>query len=91
MAAAAHSPKFAKKVGIPKKVAKEFNVADQGTSQLRAAMRERASKKSPSEDRSTVDDPGLLERLLRSIAIQSRPPNEYPGGADYPVAIGIRG
>jgi len=29
MAAAAHDPKFAKKVGIPQKVAKEFNKADQ--------------------------------------------------------------
>ncbi len=28
MAAAAHNPAFAKKVGIPAKVAKEFNVAD---------------------------------------------------------------
>ena len=29
MAAAAHDKKFAKKVGIPQKVAKEFNAADQ--------------------------------------------------------------
>lgn len=29
MAAAAHNPAFAKKVGIPVKVAKEFNKADQ--------------------------------------------------------------
>jgi ribosome assembly protein YihI (activator of Der GTPase) len=29
MAAAAHDPKFAAKVGIPVKVAKEFNKADQ--------------------------------------------------------------
>lgn len=28
MAAAAHNPEFAKKVGIPQKVAKEFNEAD---------------------------------------------------------------
>lgn len=28
MAAAAHNPTFAKKVGIPTKVAKEFNKAD---------------------------------------------------------------
>lgn len=28
MAAAAHNPAFAKKVGIPQKVAKEFNAAD---------------------------------------------------------------
>jgi hypothetical protein len=30
MAAAAHNPKFAKKVGIPVSVAKEFNAADKG-------------------------------------------------------------
>jgi hypothetical protein len=35
MAAAAHNPKFAKKVGIPSKVAKEFNSADAGTGILR--------------------------------------------------------
>ena len=30
MAAAAHNPAFAKKVGIPTSVAKEFNTADKG-------------------------------------------------------------
>lgn len=30
MAAAAHNPKFAKKVGVPMSVAKEFNQADKG-------------------------------------------------------------
>lgn len=30
MAAAAHNPSFAKKMGIPQKVAKEFNRADAG-------------------------------------------------------------
>lgn len=35
MAAAAHSPKFAKKVGVPQSVAKEFNSADAGGGLLR--------------------------------------------------------
>jgi hypothetical protein len=35
MAAAAHNPKFAKKVGIPPKVAREFNQADKGKGLLR--------------------------------------------------------
>lgn len=35
MAAAAHDPKFAKKVGVPRTVAKEFNKADAGTGILR--------------------------------------------------------
>jgi hypothetical protein len=35
MAAASHNPAFAKKVGIPVKVAKEFNQADKGSKLLR--------------------------------------------------------
>lgn len=35
MAAAAHNPAFAKKVGIPRKVAKDFNRADAKTGILR--------------------------------------------------------
>ena len=35
MAAAAHNPAFAKKVGIPQSVAKEFNIADQKSVILR--------------------------------------------------------
>jgi hypothetical protein len=35
MAAAAHDPAFAKRVGVPQKVAKEFNQADARTGILR--------------------------------------------------------
>lgn len=35
MAAAAHDPAFRKRVGIPKKVAVEFNQADAGTGIIR--------------------------------------------------------
>jgi hypothetical protein len=35
MAAAAHNPQFAKKVGIPESVAREFNKADKRTGILR--------------------------------------------------------
>jgi hypothetical protein len=35
MAGAAHNPKFAKKVGVPMKVAKDFNLADAGTGIIR--------------------------------------------------------
>lgn len=41
MAAAAHNPQFARKVGIPQKVAKEFNRADTGTKQLSSAMKKK--------------------------------------------------
>lgn len=36
MAAAAHNPEFARKMGIQQKVAKEFNQADAGTGILKA-------------------------------------------------------
>lgn len=41
MAGAAHNPAFAKKVGIPSKIAKEFNSADKGTKMLSRAMKKR--------------------------------------------------
>ena len=40
MAAAAHNPQFAKKVGIPQTVAKEYNQADKGK-KLAQAMKDR--------------------------------------------------
>ena len=39
MAAAAHNPKFAKKVDVPVKVAKEFNQADKGKKLAEALKR----------------------------------------------------
>jgi hypothetical protein len=44
MAAAAHNPAFAKKMGIPSKVAKEFNKADTGKTMLSQAMRKGKKK-----------------------------------------------
>jgi hypothetical protein len=45
MAAAAHNPKFAAKVGIPVKVAKEFNRADQATGVYQSGTNVRKSRK----------------------------------------------
>jgi hypothetical protein len=44
MAAAAHSPAFAKRVGIPQKVAKEFNKADKGGALLKKSRTKRSSR-----------------------------------------------
>lgn len=44
MAAAAHDPAFAKRVGVPVKVAKEFNQADAGRGLLSVAMRKKRRK-----------------------------------------------
>lgn len=46
MAAAAHNPRFAKKMGIPQKVAKEFNKADAGTPMMHKAMKDMPMAKS---------------------------------------------
>lgn len=40
MAAAAHDPKFAKKVGVPVSVAKDFNKADTGTGIIKPAPKQ---------------------------------------------------
>lgn len=47
MAAAAHDPKFAKRVGVPQSVAKEYNRADTGTKMLSRA----AKKRNPGTER----------------------------------------
>ena len=44
MAAAAHNPEFAKKVGVPVSVAKEFNQADKGK-RLAEAMKKMPYRK----------------------------------------------
>lgn len=41
MAAAARNPAFAKKAGIPRGVAKEFNQADKGSKLLSSAMKKK--------------------------------------------------
>lgn len=45
MAAAAHDPKFAKKVGVPQSVAKEYNQADKGGKLLKQSMTIKALRK----------------------------------------------
>lgn len=45
MAAAAHDPAFAKKVGVSQSVAREFNEHDKGTKMLSRAMQQKHKKK----------------------------------------------
>lgn len=44
MAAAAHNPAFARRVGIPQKVAREYNRADQKTGLIKQAMSRRSKQ-----------------------------------------------
>jgi hypothetical protein len=60
MAAAAHNPSFAKKVGIPQDVAKDFNQADKGTKQLSNAM-----KKEDTEIQEGLKD--IAKRVLSKV------------------------
>jgi hypothetical protein len=47
MAAAAHNPAFAKKVGLPQSVAKDFNKADAGTGILKGPLRRKRGRSGP--------------------------------------------
>jgi len=44
MAGAAHDPAFAKKMGVPQKVAKEFNRADAASGMMSKAMKKKHRK-----------------------------------------------
>jgi len=44
MAGAAHDPAFAKKVGVPQKVAREFNQADKGTGIIHPKAKKKIAK-----------------------------------------------
>ena len=51
MAAAAHNPDFAKKVGVSQSVAQDYNKADAGTGILRKAMNHGKQTQSQSQQR----------------------------------------
>jgi hypothetical protein len=57
MAGAAHNPAFAKKVGIPQKVAKDFNQADKGSPMLSKAMVDNTAKKAAHAPRDSRRSP----------------------------------
>jgi len=72
MAAAAHDPKFAKKVGMDRGVAKEFNKADTGTKQLSNAMKK---KEESVEEGCAIEEkapPGMEDVVMKLK-------KEYPG------------
>ena len=81
MAAAAHNPKFAKKVGIKRSVAKEFNKADTGTKRLSKAMKNR--KKYAMGGLATMLKNKWTPQLAAGGQVPSRmmtPPRMPPGG-----------
>ena len=68
MAAAAHDPAFAKKVGIPQRVAKDFNKADAGTGILKRQAAP-ASRKSRYANPRKRGDKGVGSNALTGSAL----------------------
>lgn len=82
MAAAAHNPSFAKKVGIPQDVAKDFNKADKGTKQLSRAMSHKESIggiSTMSEEEDVHIDPNenMKTKTVDTLKGRTKVPAEY--------------
>jgi hypothetical protein len=68
MAAAAHDPEFAQRMGIPQGVAREFNAADAGTGILKG---KRPKKRRPAEPMSDLARIGI-EAAARNASKERR-------------------
>lgn len=75
MAGAAHSPVFAKKVGVPPKVAKEFNMADKRSGFLKSAMRAKGPAYSEGGE---VDPAKKLEDMIKEDAEKRKAAESAP-------------
>ena len=73
MAAAAHNPAFAKKVGVPMSVAKEFNQADKGKKFKEGGMMD---KKDLAQD-----------KMLIKKAIKQHDAQEHKGGKGTKLSL----
>ena len=92
MAAAAHNPKFAKKVGIKQSVAKEFNQADKGSSYKK--LPDRATEGAPvTTTLGSINPGGAVDNFKQQMAnntevayqkkLSSVGEGEQQKGADY--------
>ena len=67
MAAIAHNPAFAKKVGVPQSVGKDFNKADKGRNfKEGGAMKTVDMKKKLSSEKSAKDPQSRINKSLRA-------------------------
>jgi len=73
MAAAAHDPKFAKRVGIKQKVAKEFNKKDTGTKLLSKAMKKK--KKKTNEDDGKYSKSTMESKTMKKTTKKTAKPD----------------
>lgn len=79
MAAAAHDPKFAKKVRMKQDVAKEFNKADTGTKQLSQAMKH----KKTNEEQVNELSPSTLGSYVKKASKDAKSRGYDAGAADW--------
>jgi len=80
MAAAAHNPAFAKKVGIPMSVAKEFNQADKGKKFKGGGMAKSDMKEDTNMD--MAQDKAMIKKALKQHDEQ-----EHKGGKGTKLAL----
>ena len=80
MAAAAHNPAFAKKVGIPMSVAKEFNQADKGKKFKGGGMAKSDMKEDTKMDK--AQDKAMIKKAFKQHDMQ-----EHKGGKGTKLAL----
>jgi hypothetical protein len=80
MAAAAHNPAFAKKVGIPESVAKEFNKADKGKKFKGGGMAKSDMKEDTKMD--MAQDKAMIKK-----AIKQHDEQEHKGGKGTKLSL----
>ena len=80
MAAAAHNPAFAKKVGISSKVAKEFNQADKGRKFGSGGMAKSDMKEDTKMDK--AQDKAMIKKAFKQHDTQ-----EHKGGKGTKLAL----
>ena len=80
MAAAAHNPAFAKKVGIPVAVAKEFNAADKGKKFKGGGMAKSDMKEDTKMD--MAQDKAMIKKAFKQHDAQ-----EHKGGKGTKLAL----
>jgi hypothetical protein len=91
MAAAAHDPKFAKKAGMDRSVAKEFNKADTGTKQLSNAMKHKTNETIAPDNEANMQTAGTVGRNQADAAFDAAQVEEGStgnfGGYDCELTI----
>jgi len=83
MAAIAHNPAFAKKVGVPQSVGQEFNKADKGKKFKKGGMMEESkmeSKKEMAEDKK--QDIAMIKKAFKQHDAQ-----EHKGGKGTKITL----